>query len=101
MLLDRGIKHAVGASTHSLFLMEDGSLWAAGQNTYGKVGAGSIDQKMKLTKIVNSGVAGMAAGINHSIYWTDSGDCFLFGSNQAGQLGTGGMIKSSEPILVK
>ena len=101
LIIDRGIKHAVGASTHSLFLMEDGSLWAAGQNTYGKVGAGSIDQKMKLTKIVNSGVAGMAAGINHSIYWTDSGDCFLFGSNQAGQLGTGGMIKSSEPILVK
>ena len=62
-------------------------LWSAGWNKLGRVGAGANNESVQLTKIVDSGVAGMSAGHYHSIYWTTDGEVYVFGSNAYGQLG--------------
>jgi alpha-tubulin suppressor-like RCC1 family protein len=59
------------------------------------VGSGQINQSQPLTKIVDSGVAGISATVDHSIYWTTHGDVYVFGSNRYGQLGLDGRILST------
>jgi alpha-tubulin suppressor-like RCC1 family protein len=88
-ILPGGVKQVAGADNHSLFLMTDGSLWAAGSNDMGKLGTGNFTSSEPLTKIVNSGVAGMAVGNKHSVYWTTEGEVYVFGSDEKGQLGLG------------
>ena len=61
----------------------------------GGVGAGALNESVQLTKIVESGVAGISAGREHSIYWTTNGDVYVFGSNAYGQLGLPGRILST------
>lgn len=81
----------------SLFLKNDGSLWVSGINEYGKVGAGEINEYIGLTKIVESGVAGISASsANHSIYLRENGDVYTFGSNFDGQLVIGRTISNWE-----
>jgi alpha-tubulin suppressor-like RCC1 family protein len=58
---------SVSSFDHSLFLKTDGSLWTAGSNSFGRVGSGQINQSQPLTKIVDSGVAGISATVDHSI----------------------------------
>ena len=54
-----------------------------------------LDTSIPLTKIVDSGVAGMSAGRYHSIYWTTNGEVYVFGSNESGQLGLPGRTLST------
>ena len=61
----------------------------------GRVGAGANNVSVQLTKIVDSGVAGISAGREHSIYWTTNGDVYVFGSNGSGQLGLPGRTLST------
>jgi alpha-tubulin suppressor-like RCC1 family protein len=84
-----------GGLEHSLFLKTDGSLWVAGRNILGRVGAGANNESVQLTKIVDSGVAGISAGREHSIYWTTNGEVYVFGSNGSGQLGLPGRTIST------
>ena len=88
-ILPGGVEQVAGTANHSLFLMTDGSLWAAGSNNMGKLGTGNFTGSELLTKIVNSGVAGMAVGDKHSLYWTTEGEVYVFGSDEKGQLGLG------------
>ncbi|NBV57677.1 MAG: hypothetical protein EBR72_07785, partial [Bacteroidetes bacterium] len=53
-----------------------------------------------LTKIVDSGVAGISAGNLHSIYWTVNGEVYAFGSNGSGQLGLGRKIRMTSPHTI-
>ena len=80
-----GIK-SVSGGIHSLFLKTDGSLWSAGWNHNNQVEVGELGHSIKLTKIVDSGVAGISAGNLHSIYWTVNGEVFAFGSDESGHL---------------
>ena len=83
-----------------LFLKADGSLWSSGYNQHGKVGAGELGHSIKLTKIVDAGVAGISAGHHHSIYWTTNGEVYAFGSDESGQLGLGRKIRMTSPHVI-
>ncbi|MCB9190819.1 MAG: T9SS type A sorting domain-containing protein [Flavobacteriales bacterium] len=80
-----------GGYAHSLFLRTDGTVWAAGDDTYGQlgddanfVGNGFPQQVSGLTEI-----AEIAAGDNHSVFKKSDGTYFGCGSNELGQLANG------------
>jgi alpha-tubulin suppressor-like RCC1 family protein len=76
---------------HSLFLKDDGSLWAMGNNAFGQLGDGSLDSVgiNSPEKIVASGVTAIAAGRGHSLFLRSDGSLWAIGDNGDGQLGDG------------
>ena len=91
------IKIATG-DNHSLYLEDNGSLWALGKNDLGQLGDGSnIDQTGVM--IEASGVTDISAGGNHSLYIKDS-KLWAMGSNAYGQLGDSTNWDRNRPILV-
>ena len=79
----------VTAGKHSLFLMNDGSLWSMGDNSSGQLGDGTTDNRTKPIRVVESGVIGIAAGVNHSLFVKVDGSLWAMGQNSSGQLGNG------------
>ena len=97
-------KVAAGKS-HTLVLGSDGSVWAAGDNTYGKLGIGSNDQKTSFSRCKDStgnyinDAVDVAAGYAHSIILRSDGTVWASGRNNYGQLGDGTGV--DKPSFVK
>ena len=75
---------------HRLFLQNDGSLWAMGQNWNGQLGDGTNGYPIQTSspeEIVTSGVTAIAAGQIHSLFLKSDGSLWGMGDNQKGQLG--------------
>lgn len=73
---------------HSLFVKNDGSLWAMGFNQFGELGDGTYGYGTNLPEqIVASGVTAIAAGSQHSLFVKSDGSLWAMGFNGAGQLG--------------
>jgi len=87
----------VAGSNHSFFIKTDGTLWAMGDNTGGKLGNRNTTDQYAPVQIA-TGVAAVAAGVDHSLYVTTSGDLYAMGSNTHGQLGTSSY--TTTPMLV-
>lgn len=82
---------AVGAF-HNLALLEDGVLWAWGNNEYGQLGTG--DTQPRSQPILVQGLSGLtladiAAGGWHSTALTDDGEVYGWGRGEHGRLGFG------------
>jgi len=77
---------------HSLFLKNDGSLWAMGDDEYGQLGDGiqrSNNRTNQPEQIVAGGVIAIAAGYRHSLFVKSDGSLWGMGWNFYGQLGDG------------
>ncbi len=74
---------------HSLFLKRDGSLWAMGDNEYGQLGDGTINDMNVPEQIVASNVTAIAAGGWHSLFLKSDGSLWAMGVDFYGQLGDG------------
>ena len=77
---------------HSIVLNEDGSVWAAGQNSYGQLGDGSKTDRERFVKAVSSGAVDVAAGSYHSMALMQDGSVWATGWNEYGQLGDASTI---------
>ena len=75
--------------THSLFLKNDGSLWAMWYNGYGQLGDGTYNNTNKPEEIVSSNVTAVATGGYHSLFLKSDGSLWAMGWNFDGQLGDG------------
>ena len=80
---------AVAAGTDSsIVLMEDGSVYAVGSNTYGQLGDGTKTSRNTLTCVqVIPGAMAVALGAHHSMILTQEGYVWMAGWNKHGQLG--------------
>src|SRR5262249_35898403 len=58
---------------HSLFLKNDGSLWAMGYNAYGQLGDGTYNNTDLPEQIVASNVTAIVAGYGHSLFLKSDG----------------------------
>lgn len=89
LVVESGVKAVSAGEEHSLVLMENGSLWAAGGNQYGQLGDGTTDDSPNLSRIVASGVVACSAGLQHSLYVLSDGSLWGMGLNEWGALGDG------------
>jgi alpha-tubulin suppressor-like RCC1 family protein len=87
---------------HSLYVTDDGKLYAMGNNVYGQLGTSdtTIYRDSPVLVPSASNVIGVAAGKHHSLYVTGDGKLYAMGSNEFGQLGIGSTANQSTPVLV-
>lgn len=78
----------VAGDWHSLFLKNDGSLWAMGYNGYGELGDGTYNNTNRPEKIVAGGVVAIA-GFDHSMFVRNDGSLWGMGYNYDGEVGDG------------
>jgi len=77
-----GITAVAGGKTHSLFIKNDGTVWACGRNFHGSLGDGS--GKTQITPVQVSGLSGIiaaAGGGNHSLFVKNDGTAWACGFN--------------------
>lgn len=93
---------------HSLFLKNDGTVWACGSNAYGELGLGTSDfsahvtvtQIPALSNIVSIAAGGNVGNTGHSIFLKNDGTVWACGSNIYGGLGDGTTIERHSPVQV-
>lgn len=98
---------AAGGS-HSLFALNDGSVWGCGYNLLGQVGDGTTtDQTRGVVQVPNfstgfsivpAGYIVLAAGADHSLALKSDGTVWGWGFNFYGQLGNGATLNSNTPV---
>eukprot|EP01084_Bolivina_argentea_P081969 148433_1 len=89
---DKRIVDVQAGQDFTLFLSEDGRLYACGAGDRGQTGQGSSSERFHVTPTLVPAVKNVtriAAGQFHSICCTEDGDVFSFGLNREGQLGHG------------
>jgi PKD repeat protein len=74
---------------HTLALLDDGSVWAWGDNQYGQLGDGTLIDRTAPVQVM--GLEGpvrlVAAGRNHSVALGENGRVYTWGANDRIQLG--------------
>ncbi|MDR1899680.1 MAG: hypothetical protein LBQ55_06720 [Treponema sp.] len=80
---------------HSMILKNDGTLWAAGENSEYQLGTGARANQDKAYKVMDR-VAHVAAGNNFTLAVTDDGVLWAVGSNANGQFGQGNTISATQ-----
>ena len=88
---------------HSLFVKTDGTLWAAGNNSYGELGNGTTNDSTSPV-FVTSNVVSVATGGSyhegHSLFVKNDGTLWAMGNNSYGQLGIGNQMSTNLPVYV-
>jgi alpha-tubulin suppressor-like RCC1 family protein/Tol biopolymer transport system component len=84
---------------HSLFLKQDGSVWASGENEDGRLGDGTTSDKSSSVPIMQE-VAAISAGFGHSLFLKKDGSAWATGLNDQGQLGDGTTTNRTKPVQV-
>ena len=82
--------------THSLYLKSDSSAWAAGNNTYGQLGASFNPNPVGVIGPVQD----ISAGYYHSLFLKEDGTVWACGLNTSGQLGIGNASNQNTPQQV-
>ncbi len=98
---------SVGFS-HTILLMQDGTIYTYGSNTHGQLGDGtttSQDNPVQVKGVNGEGfftdIVSVAAGENYSLAVKADGTVYAWGRNNYGQLGDGTTTSSATPVRVK
>jgi alpha-tubulin suppressor-like RCC1 family protein len=86
----------------SLAIRTNGTLWAWGQNTYGKLGNSSTTEQTSPIQIGNSTDWSkvFAGGLSVCMALKTNGTLWAWGRNTYGQLGQGDMLDRSSPVQI-
>jgi len=87
------------AGFHSLFVEQNGKLWAMGKNTYGAMGTGQ-NQLLEYPQLIDTNVAKAYTGWYHSLYVKTDHTLWAMGYNSRGQLGDGTDDSRLTPVYV-
>lgn len=88
---------------HTLFLADDGSLYACGYNATGQLGIGNTTNQSTPQLLSKSDwvrIYAMGDNVSYSAGIDTSGDLYTWGANGQGQLGIGSTTNQSTPQLV-
>ena len=94
-----GILKLSAGTNHTLALLEDGSVWAWGDNTYSQLGDGTSTLRPAPVRVTGlARVRDIAAGEFHSAAVTDDGNVWTWGYGAEGELGVVARITTPTPI---
>ena len=101
-----GVKDISALNSHTVYLKNDGTVWAAGKNNYGQLGDGSSQNRSNPVEVIHSGgsalsgIIGISSGSYHTVYLKSDGTVWAAGRNNFGQLGDGTTINRLNPVQV-
>jgi len=95
-----GVKAIAAGYSFSLFLKEDGAVWAAGANDHGAFGDGSVTDQSTPVPTMITGVEAIAVGNRHSLFLMPDGTAWASGYNFYGQIGDGSTTDRWTPVQV-
>ena len=87
------------ATWHTLAVLENGELWAWGQNFQGQIGDGSTEKRLAPVKVMDN-VFSAVAGHYHSLAITKNGELWAWGENFVGQIGDGSTQRRLTPVKI-
>ena len=94
-----GIKSVAAGENHTVILKDDGTLWGAGDSSYGELGLEggrlSAFTQLKADGAPISGVKAVAAGNNSTFFIDSEGSLWATGYNYYGELGLGTRVQQS------
>lgn len=97
-----GVSAISAGSSHSIFLKNDGTVWACGRNLFGQLGDGTNVNKLVPTKLSSlSNIKAIAAGDNYSMYLKSDGTVWGSGANISGSIGDGTNEGRNTPVQAK
>ena len=105
-VLDEVVMISAGMN-HAMALRRDGTVWAWGDNQYGRLGDGTSQLRTTPVQVSNEagdgyfqGAVGVVAGGWHSAAIREDGSIWTWGRNSSGQLGDGTDSNRSRPVRV-
>ncbi|GAA0174036.1 guanyl-nucleotide exchange factor [Lithospermum erythrorhizon] len=96
----QSVKEIACGGAHTLFLSENGNLYATGLNDFGQLGI-SENQSYTTEPLEVSGlkdIVKISAGYHHSSAITADGELYVWGKNANGQLGLGKKAPTIVPV---
>jgi alpha-tubulin suppressor-like RCC1 family protein len=84
----------------SYFLKSDGTLWGAGDNSFGQLATNKPWLVIIAPRLIATNVVGMAGGAYHLLFTTMDGTLWGLGRNEEGELGNGTTNNTYTPIVV-
>ncbi|CAI9108702.1 OLC1v1008373C1 [Oldenlandia corymbosa var. corymbosa] len=98
---NQGVREIACGGAHTLFLTENGNVYATGLNDLGQLGI-SDDRSYSTEPLLVAGlpkeVVRISAGYHHSLAITVDGELYMWGKNSNGQLGLGKKSPRVVPI---
>lgn len=93
------VRAAAAGGSHSVALLQDGTVWTWGHNGTGQLGIGTKkDSDVPLQVAGLKDVTAIAAGRSHTVALKMDGTVWAWGSNYSGQLGNLGSGTSTRPV---
>jgi alpha-tubulin suppressor-like RCC1 family protein len=78
-------------------------VWSSGQNSYGELGLGDVNQRKSFNKInffEGKCIVSVGSGNEHSVFVTKEGKMFVSGYNDNGQCGIGSTQQVRQPLFI-
>ena len=96
-----GIVSIAAGDAFSLFVKNDGTVWACGSNDYGQLGDGTLIDRTSPVQVLGiTNVASVAAGYKHSLFLKNDNTIWGCGYNLLGQLGDGTNVDALTPVQI-
>jgi len=88
-------------ATHAMYVKDDGTVLAWGNNNNGQLGDGSTTTRYNPVTVSGlSGMKSVAAGSGHTVALKNDGTIWAWGNNSNGQLGDGTLDSRTTPVQV-
>uniref|UniRef100_A0A8C6TYV2 HECT and RLD domain containing E3 ubiquitin protein ligase 3 n=1 Tax=Neogobius melanostomus TaxID=47308 RepID=A0A8C6TYV2_9GOBI len=99
----RGLKEITCAGEHTVFLLQDGSVYTCGSNSCGQLGHDKPGTSPELVGALDTQkISSISCGQAHSLAVNEQGQVFAWGAGDGGQLGLGSIETTVRiPRLVK
>ncbi|XP_073294968.1 ultraviolet-B receptor UVR8 isoform X2 [Primulina huaijiensis] len=100
---DQILREVACGGAHTLFLTENGDVYATGINDFGQLGVSDSNSYTSPLRVsgIPSRVVRISAGYHHSAAVTVDGELYIWGKNANGQLGLGKKAEKIIPVPVK
>lgn len=85
------------AGSNTLFYVDGGDLYSVGYNSFGKLGDGTVRNRVTAAKIM-SDVASVSTGETHTLVVDRYGNLYGFGDNSYSEMGNRTTVASTTPI---